>query len=91
VWKAKYALIWKENDKLSYEFALTRKTLIECFSKSRPKLEAMMFSNLIKDPPKDWDWMTEEEQAMQIAKSKAARGIRAPRKSPQDRDPMWIP
>lgn len=39
-----------------------------------PKLENCMLQNMLKEPPKDWEWMTDEEQAERIKQSKAAWG-----------------
>lgn len=42
----------------------------------RTKLEDCMLQNSLKEPAKDWDWMTEEEQQQAIARSKAAHGFK---------------
>ena len=62
-------------DRLSYEYGLTRLVIANSFGNAK-NLEDMMLPNMLKEPPKPWDEMTEEEQAEAIAKSKAARGIK---------------
>ncbi len=55
---------------------MTRQFIAGAFGGSGKKLQDCMLSELLKEPPKEWEWQTEEEQAETIRQSKAARGMK---------------
>lgn len=74
-WQSWFALKWTKYDRMSYEFGLTRCAILSAFG-GKPKLEDEMLQNKLKEPPKDWEWLTDDEKAARIAKSKAAHGFK---------------
>jgi hypothetical protein len=48
--------------------------IANAFTASNKKLEEYMLQKILKEPPPDWEWMSEEQRDDAIARSKAARG-----------------
>lgn len=71
-----FALKFKRYDRESYEWGLTRTVIANAFGNSGKRLEDMMLQNILREAPKPWEYMTEDEQRAAIAKSKAARGMK---------------
>ena len=74
-WKLWFALKWKQCDRESYEHALTRQ-FISGISGKQKTIEKCMLQKLLREPPKPWNQMTEDEQREAIEKSKAAHGFK---------------
>jgi hypothetical protein len=74
-WKTWFALKWKRCDIASYEAALTRMYIAQSAG-NKHTLEDCMLSKVIREPAKDWDWMTDEEREDAIRRSKAAHGFK---------------
>ena len=74
-WKIWFALKWKKFDRESYEHGLTRMFIANAFG-GKLKLNDCMLQKIIREAPKDWEWMTEEEQREAIARSKKAHGFK---------------
>jgi hypothetical protein len=68
-------LKWKKYDRESYEHGLTRQAIAAAAGTKR-ELQKCMLQDMLKEPAKDWEWMTEEEQTEAIRKSKAAHGFK---------------
>jgi hypothetical protein len=69
LWEADAAQEWKDNNVLSYEFALLRQTLQAVFSGNTPGIDKCLLSNSITwDKP--FDYQTEEEREETVKKQK---------------------
>lgn len=70
LWNERFANEWHEPTVLNYEFALLRRTVIG-LAQAEPELGKVLLQRILKDAPKEWDWMTPEEQAQATEAAKA--------------------
>lgn len=69
---AEFANDWRRKDRLSYEFAATRVSVLTAAGAKGVKLEDEMLS--LQEALPDYEDMTDEQRAEYIRRAKAARG-----------------